>query len=120
MGRMDNDPTIKSFQQQLIVNQQMSRVSEWFKEAVSVQAFIEPTDYQIKWTAPERPVVDPTKDFAAMKVEREIGLNSRRGQLRQMGRDAEGVEREIQEEDARERASDQRFKNSTVDDTSDN
>ena len=118
MGRMDNDPAIKSFQQQLIVNQQMAPLAGWFKEAVYLQTLIEPTDYHIKWTAPERPVVDPTKDFAAMKIEREIGLNSRGGQLRAMGRDAAAVEDEIRQEDDKERASNQRFKNSTVDDTS--
>jgi lambda family phage portal protein len=101
MGRMDQDPVISFWQQELMIAKQMARVGAWFKEALYFKTGIEPTDYRLKWTAPRRPVVDPTKDYPALNKKIRAGLASRQSTIREAGEDPDRVMREIEEDNRR-------------------
>lgn len=101
MGRMDQDPVVSFWQQELMIAKQMSRVGDWFKEAIYFQTGIEPTEYRLKWTAPRRPVVDPTKDYPALNKKVRSGFASRQSVIREAGEDPARVQREIEEDNRR-------------------
>jgi len=96
MGRMDQDPVQRFWQEELVIAKQMARVSVWFKEAVYFQTGIEPDDYKLRWTAPRRPVVDPTKDWPALIKKIRGGLASRQSVIREAGEDPDRVLQEWQ------------------------
>ncbi|MVO14816.1 phage portal protein [Parasedimentitalea huanghaiensis] len=100
MGRMDQDPIVSFWQQELMIAKQMSRVGDWFKEAVHFKTGIDPTEYRLKWTAPRRPVVDPTKDYPALNKKVRSGFASRQSVIREAGEDPARVQREIEEDNA--------------------
>lgn len=100
MGRMDVDPQIQNWQQNIMVAQVCDGFGRWIAEAIDDVAAIAPADWELNWTPPVRPVVDPTKDFKAAETALRNGLKSKRGQIREFGGDPDAVEREIEEERA--------------------
>mgnify|MGYP001799405349 CR=1 FL=1 len=98
MARMDQDPFNMFLQEELMIARMMGPLSSWFKEAVFFKTGVEPSDYRLKWTAPRRPVVDPTKDFPAIIKKIRGGLGSRQEAIRELGRDPARVAREIRED----------------------
>lgn len=103
-GRMATDPNIRDWQQNLMIAQVCDRFAAWIEEAVQDVADLDPDSYEIRWTPPARPVVDPSKDANADKAEIEAGLASRRSKLRERGKDPLKVEAEIAEERAAAKA----------------
>lgn len=98
MGRMDQDPMVFFWQEELVIARQLARVGTWTKEAIYYQEGIDPSDYRLKWTAPRRPVVDPTKDYPALIKKIAGGLDSRQSVIRAAGGDHHRVQREIEED----------------------
>lgn len=101
MGRMDQDPAVRFWQEELIIAKQMAKVADWFKEAVYFRTLIDPDSYRIRWTAPRRPVVDPTKDYPAMVRKVRAGFDSTQSVIREMGRDPNDVWKEQLEDAAK-------------------
>lgn len=100
MGRMDVDPMIRDWQQNLMVAQVCAGFGRWIKEAVADVADVPPTAWELSWTPPVRPVVDPTKDYKANETAMRSGQKSRRQVIRESGNDFEAIESEIAEERA--------------------
>lgn len=87
MGRMDQDPVIRFWQNELLIARMLGPLGGWFKEAVYFKTGIDPDRYRLNWTAPRRPVVDPTKDYPALLKKIRSGLASRQSVLRELGED---------------------------------
>jgi capsid protein len=100
MGRMDVDPQIRDWQQNLMIAQVCAGFARWIAEAIADVTDIPASAYEIIWTPPVRPVVDPTKDYKANETAMRSGQKSRRQVVREAGGDPEKVEAEIREERA--------------------
>ena len=98
MGRMDVDPNFLHWQKNLAIAQICDPLGAWIKEAVTDVAGIDPATWSLDWTAPRRPVLDPTKDWPAYEDARRAGFMSRRQVIRETGGDPDKVEAEILEE----------------------
>lgn len=98
MGRIDTEPNTERWQSHMMVPMFCDRQAEWFKEAAAFARGIDPDSYDIVWTPPKRPLVDPRLDFAAFEKARRAGFASRRSFIRQTGNDPAAVEAEILEE----------------------
>lgn len=97
-GRMATDPNIKDWQNNLMIGQVCEGFTRWIKEGLQDVADIDPQSFNLRFTPPARPVVDPSKDAQADRAEIEAGLSSRREKLRERGKDPVKVEAEIVEE----------------------
>ncbi len=100
MGRMDVDPNFLHWQKNLAIAQICDPLGGWIKEAVTDVEGIDPSTWSLDWTAPRRPVLDPTKDWPAYEDARRAGFMSRRQVIRETGGDPDKVEAEILEENA--------------------
>lgn len=118
-GRMAVDPNIRDWQQNLMVAQVCAGFSRWIGEAIQDVADIAPDAYEIRYTPPARPVVDPTKDAAADRLEIETGLSSKREKIRERGKDPAKVEAEIAEERAASKAAGVHYSTDRFDKTAD-
>lgn len=94
MGRMDQDPIVRFWQNELVIARTMMPLTGWFKEALYFKTGIDPASYRLNWTAPRRPVVDPTKDYPALMRKIRAGLASRQSVIRELGEDPERVSAE--------------------------
>ena len=79
-------------------------IGAWIKEGVEDVSDIPGDLYEIGWTPPVRPVVDPTKDYKADETAMRSGRKSRRQVIREGGQDPDAVEAEIIEERKWEKA----------------
>lgn len=80
----------------------------WFRDAMVLLGELPPT-VGAEWTAPIRPLVDPTKDVpAAIKAVR-AGFKTRSECVRELGRNPIAIEREFVEENARADAAELSF-----------
>lgn len=100
VGRNDIDPIITQHQNHLMIAQVCNPIGEWIKESVSILTDIDPESWELDWTPPRKPMVDPTKEIPAFEKGRKAGLYSRREVIRERGRDPQKVEQEILEEQA--------------------
>ncbi|MCG7520854.1 phage portal protein [Ruegeria sp. Ofav3-42] len=98
MGRMDTDPNVRDWQQNLMIAQICHGIGGWIEEAIDDIADVSPDEYELSWTPPARPVVDPTKDYPANVTAVQSGQKSRRQAIREAGEDPTRVEAEIAEE----------------------
>ena len=98
MARMDVDPNVRDWQQNLLIGKICHGFASWFREGVEDVADIDPDLYEIGWTPPVRPVIDPTKDYKADEVAMRSGQKSRRQTIRERGGDPDKVDTEIQAE----------------------
>lgn len=98
MGRMDVDPQIRSWQLNLMVAQVCAGFSRWISEGVEDVTDIRADAYELVWTPPVRPVIDPTKDYKANETAMRSGQKSRRQVVREAGGDPDKLEAEILQE----------------------
>lgn len=107
MGRMEMDRFIQVWQQQIIIGQFCAGVARWTLEAwplVRLSQKLPEPPVALEWTAPRRPLIDPSKEIGAAVAEIEAGLNSRQRKQREMGLDPDVIARERAEDQAREGA----------------
>lgn len=100
MGRMDIDPQIRGWQQNLMIAQISAGFGRWISEAIEDQTDIGADDYGLVWTPPTRPLLDPTKDYKAYEIAMRSGQKARRQVIRETGGDPDKVDAEISEERA--------------------
>ena len=100
MGRMDVDPNIRDWQQNLMIAKICAGFGRWTQEAIEDSTDIPRDLYEIAWTPPTRPVIDPTKDYKAAEIAMKSGQKSRRQVIREQGGDPEKIETEIADERA--------------------
>lgn len=103
MARMDVDPNIKGWQNNLMIANVCNGFGRWIKEAVEDVADIPPGMWDLVHTPPTRPVVDPTKDYKANETAILSGQKSRRQVIREQGGDPQKIETELREERGWER-----------------
>lgn len=70
----------------------------WFQDAYYTAGRLRTPSYQVDWTAPAFPWIDPSKDVTAAKEEVKGGLTSLSAKIRERGDDPETVFKEISEE----------------------
>ncbi|WP_273281064.1 phage portal protein [Pseudooceanicola atlanticus] len=107
MGRMEMDRFIQVWQQQIIIGQFCAGVARWTLEAwplVRLSQKLPEPPVALEWTAPRRPLIDPSKEISAAVAEIDAGLNSRQRKQREMGLDPDVIARERAEDQAREGA----------------
>lgn len=105
MGRMEMDRFVQMWQQQIIIAQFCNGVSRWFLDAWRLQASGESMPdrpEEIDWTAPRRPMIDPSKEINAAVAEIDAGLTSRSRKQREMGFDPDTIAAERAEDAARD------------------
>jgi lambda family phage portal protein len=101
MGRMEMDRFVQVWQQQIIINQFCHGIAKWTLDAwrlVQLSRGLPPPPDVIEWTAPRRPLIDPSKEIGAAIEEINAGLTSRQRKQREMGYDPELIARERQED----------------------
>lgn len=95
MGRLDTDPNIKTWQNELMIARLCAGITRWTQEAVNDRLDVVSDSYEVDWTPQSRPVLDPTKDWPALNKAVRSGFKSRRGVIRELGGDPDKVEAEI-------------------------
>lgn len=98
MGRLDTDPNVHRWQWRVMIDQVCMPLGNWLREAIGDVTAIDPADWQLLWTPPTRPMIDPTKEYAAHERAIRAGLKGRRAVIRETGEDPLEVEAEIVEE----------------------
>lgn len=108
MGRMEMDRFVQIWQQQLVVAQFCDGIGRWALETWRMQAAGDrnlPTmPESIGWTAPRRPLIDPSKEIKAAKDEVDAGFTSRQRKQRELGYDPDTIAEERREDAARDAA----------------
>lgn len=104
MGRMEMDRNVETWQQQVMINRFCVGIERWVKEAWLLRPQLGPVDFRMHWTAPRRPLIDPTKETPAMIKAIDAGLISRQRQQRQLGLDPDTIQRERLEDAERDKA----------------
>jgi len=93
MGHMVMDRNIETWQSQLMIAQFCTGVGRWLADAWKVAA-LPNGNFSLDWTAPRRPLIDPTKEIPAMIAEVEGGISSMQRQQRRLGYDPDVIRRE--------------------------
>lgn len=107
MGRMEMDRFIQVWQQQLVIAQFCAGVARWTMDTwrlVRLSRQLPPVPEGIDWTAPRRPLIDPSKEIGAAIDEIDAGITSLQRKQREMGYDPDEIARERAEDAAREGA----------------
>ncbi|MEP5730373.1 MAG: phage portal protein [Sulfitobacter sp.] len=106
MGRMEMDRFIQVWQQQLVIDQFCAGIGEWSRDVWRMQGQSEPNlppvPASIGWTAPRRPLIDPSKEISASVAEIDAGLTSRSRKQRELGYDPETIAAERAEDALRD------------------
>lgn len=76
------------------------RIFDWFVEAMAIKGELPRGERAASWTAPRRPMVDPSVELPAEQAAVRAGFKTRRSVIRSMGEDPAEVEREFVEENA--------------------
>lgn len=108
MGRLDMDQNVSSWQWLMMVPQLLHPVGAWFLDAWQGEDGDEmrragiPDDIWsrigIEWAPPRRVIVDPSREFAALKEAVRAGFMSRQNVIRQFGFDPERLNEELIED----------------------
>ena len=93
MGHMVMDRNVEIWQIMLI-NQFCEGVERWLIEAWRLMPTFPTMAFELDWTAPRRPLINPRNDIPAMVEEIDAGLSSRQRKQRQLGLDPETIRRE--------------------------
>lgn len=104
MGRMEMDRFVDVWQRQLIIGQFCHGIGRWMKEVWPLAREVRklpPVPEDFEWTAPKRPMIDPSKEIKAAVEEIDAGLTSLQRKQREMGQDPDVIAREREEDAAR-------------------
>ena len=105
MGRMEMDRFIQVWQQQIIIGELCNGIAGWTLDTwplVQISRGLPAAPKALEWTAPRRPLIDPSKEIGAAIEEIDAGLNSRQRKQREMGLDPDVIARERAEDAARD------------------
>lgn len=100
MGWIEMSRSIDFWRSTMLVPQMLSKIGRWFFEAS--EPVLSSSGYRMKWTAPRREMVDPTKDISAAVTAIEAGLTSRTRWTEEYGQDVEEIDSERAEDMQRE------------------
>ena len=105
MGRMEMDRFIQVWQQQIIIGELCNGIAGWTLDTwplVQISRGLPAAPKALEWTAPRRPLIDPSKEIGAAIEEIDAGLNSRQRKQREKGLDPDVIARERAEDAARD------------------
>lgn len=94
MGHMVQDRNIQRWQQNLMIDQFCNGVERWLKEAWPLVASLPQAPFDLEWTAPRRPLIDPTKEIPAYIEAADAGMTSMQRIQREQGLDPDVIRRE--------------------------
>lgn len=94
MGHLVEDRNVQRWQQNIMIAQFCNGIERWMLEAWKLVASLPQVPFTLDWTAPRRPLIDPTKEIPAMIEEIDAGLSSRQRKQRELGYDPEVIRRE--------------------------
>lgn len=104
MGHMVMDRNVETWQSSLIIAQFCEGLARWVKDSWVMVPSLPKAAFALEWTAPRRPLIDPTKEIPAMIAEVEGGMSSMQRQQRRMGYDPEVIRRERVEDMEKDKA----------------
>ena len=104
MGRMEMDRNVEAWQQDIMVDQLCDGIARWCREALPLVKPVTEAQWEIKWTAQRRPLIDPSREIKAMTAQIEAGLISRQRVMRQLGHDPAVIRKERAEDAAADTA----------------
>lgn len=110
MGRMEMDRAVQAWQQLILILQFCDGIGRWTADAWGLarrQNRWPEFPARLEWTAPRRPLIDPTKEIKAAEAEINAGLTSRQRKQRELGYDPEVIRRERAEDARRDREADE-------------
>lgn len=99
-GMLDFRDLVETWRWMYFMPMVMRRIGEWFLDAAWTAGSVRTQKYDVIWTPPKWPWVDPVKDVEAAKLEMRAGLSSLSEKIREMGYDPAVVFAEIKEERA--------------------
>jgi len=94
MGHMVMDRNVERWQQNVMIEQFCSGVERWLLDAWALMSGLPKVEFTLDWTAPRRPLIDPTREIPASIDAVDAGLTSMQRTQRQMGYDPEIIRRE--------------------------
>lgn len=97
MGWIEFGRMVHQWQSQIIINQMMKRIFNWFVESSFIAGLL-PEDVSATWTSPRREMIDPLKETKGLVEAVRGGLNSWQGAVRELGRDPDVVRAELAED----------------------
>lgn len=97
LGHMVMDRNVEIWQA-LVINQFCQGVERWLKDFWRLVQTLPQVPFDLDWTAPRRPMINPRNDVPAAIDLVDSGLISRQRQQRQMGLDPEAIRRERAED----------------------
>lgn len=107
IGRLEMDRNISRWQWLMMVPMFLQRFSGWFveawaeaeaDEAFKLLLWTDPTTIRLTWVPPHRILVDPAREFGALREAVRSGFQSRQGVVRQLGIDPERLLQEQQQD----------------------
>lgn len=101
MGRMEMDRNVSAWQWLMLVPQMMERLGALTLEYMAAMEGPRALrNARIDWTPPARIVVDPTREYPAIRDKIRAGLSSWQKEVRALGYDPESIAREMREDAA--------------------
>jgi lambda family phage portal protein len=94
MGHMVMDRNVQRWQQNLMINQFCAGLERWVIEAWPLMRGVPKNAFALDWTAPRRPLIDPTREIPAYIDACDAGLTSIQRTQRELGFDPEVIRRE--------------------------
>lgn len=94
MGHLVQDRNVQRWQQNLMIEQFCVGIEAWALEAWNLMVGYPPADFTLDWTAPRRPLIDPTKEIPAMIEAVDAGMTSMQRTQRELGLDPEVIRQE--------------------------
>lgn len=94
MGHLVQDRNVQRWQQNLMIEQFCVGVEAWTLDAWRLMGNLPKADFTLDWTAPRRPLIDPTKEIPAFIEAVDAGMTSMQRVQREQGLDPEVIRAE--------------------------
>lgn len=94
MGHLVQDRNVQRWQQNLMIEQFCVGIEAWTLEAWRLMSTLPKPDFTLDWTAPRRPLIDPTKEIPAFIEAVDAGMTSMQRVQREQGLDPEVIRAE--------------------------
>ena len=94
MGHMVQDRNVQRWQQNLMIEQFCGGVEAWALAAWALMTGLPQVPFSLDWTAPRRPLIDPTKEIPAFIEAVDAGMTSMQRVQRELGLDPAVIRKE--------------------------
>lgn len=94
MGHLVQDRNVQRWQQNLMIEQFCAGIEAWTLEAWGLVPSLPKAEFTLDWTAPRRPLIDPTKEIPAFIEAVDAGMTSMQRVQREQGLDPEVIRAE--------------------------